>query len=50
MVFGSSGNGLYDIAGWALGIGILVFLVGIGLLVAGLVRSGAKKPTNLPPT
>jgi branched-chain amino acid transport system permease protein len=30
----------YTIAGWALGLGVLGFLVGIGVLVAGLVNSG----------
>lgn len=30
----------YAMAGWALGLGILGFLVGIGVLVAGLVKSG----------
>jgi len=30
----------YEMAGWAMGLGILGFLVGIGVLVAGLVKSG----------
>lgn len=30
----------YVMAGWALGLGILGFLIGIGVLVAGLVKSG----------
>ncbi|MBI3894337.1 MAG: hypothetical protein HY313_00250 [Acidobacteria bacterium] len=30
----------YVIAGWALGLGILGFLIGIGVLVAGLLKAG----------
>ncbi len=29
----------YALAGWAAGLGVLAFLIGIGLLIAGLVRS-----------
>lgn len=32
----------YSAAGWALGLGILGFLIGIGLLIAGLVKG--KQP------
>lgn len=38
MLFGSSSSGTYTMAGWAMGLGILAFLVGIGLLIAGLVQ------------
>lgn len=47
MLFG--GSTTYAMAGWVVGIGILAFLVGIGLLIAGLVRSGRNKPTDRPP-
>ena len=36
-LFGA-GDPTYSAAGWAIGIGILAFLVGIALLVGGLVR------------
>lgn len=39
----------YAMAGWALGLGVLAFLVGIALLIGGLVQSGRgmpKKPDN----
>lgn len=29
----------YEAAGWALGLGLLVFLIGVGVLVAGLMKS-----------
>ncbi len=49
-LFGGSNADTYSMAGWALGIGILAFLIGIGLLIAGLVRSGGNKPIDRPPT
>ena len=29
----------YSLAGWASGLGVLAFLIGIALLIAGLVQS-----------
>lgn len=40
----------YAIAGWALGLGVLAFLIGIALLIGGLVQGGRgtpKKPDNV---
>lgn len=48
MIFGG-GTSAYTIAGWAMGLGILAFLVGIGLLIAGLVKSGGSNPEDRPP-
>lgn len=47
MVFGG-GSSAYSIASWAMGLGFLAFLVGIGLLIAGLVKGNS--PTNPPST
>ena len=44
MIFGGSSSGTYTMAGWAMGLGILAFLVGIGLLIAGLVQTRGNKP------
>lgn len=33
---------VYSMAGWAVGLGILAFLIGIALLIAGLVQSSGK--------
>jgi ribosomal protein L37AE/L43A len=38
MIFGGVSQ-TYETAGWAIGLGILGFLVGIGVLIAGLVKS-----------
>ena len=35
--FGQS-DPLYALAGWAAGLGVLAFVIGIALLIAGLVR------------
>lgn len=36
-IFGSADQ-TYVLAGWALGLGVLAFLIGLALLIAGLVR------------
>jgi hypothetical protein len=41
MLFGG-GSQTYELAGWALGLGILGLLIGIGVLIAGLVKSGGS--------
>ena len=35
------GSQTYAAAGWALGLGILAFLIGVGALVAGFMRTGS---------
>jgi hypothetical protein len=40
------GSSPYAVAGWALGLGVLVFLVSIGMLVAGLVRPKRVAPSS----
>ena len=44
-VFGYD-NDNYVLAGWALGVGVLAFLIGIGLLIPGLIRQ-TKVQVNL---
>lgn len=34
----------YAVAGWALGLGVLAFLIGIALLIGGLVQVGRRTP------
>lgn len=36
----------YSFAGWCIGLGIVAFLVGLGLLIGGLVRQPAPPPTT----
>lgn len=45
MLFGGESS-TYSTAGWAMGLGVLAFLVGIGLLIAGLVQRGGSKTTE----
>jgi hypothetical protein len=45
-LFGRS-DPLYIFAGWELGLGILAFLIGIGLLVGGLVRPSVSRQGSL---
>jgi hypothetical protein len=40
--FFGTGSSDYELAGWAAGLGALGFLVGIGMLVAGLVRANPE--------
>ncbi len=40
------GSQTYTAAGWALGLGVLAFLISVGILVAGLVRPSSKKPAT----
>ena len=35
-------NTTYTMAGWAAGLGLLAFLTGLALLVAGIVRGGRQ--------
>jgi hypothetical protein len=35
----------YSVAGWAMGLGIPVFLIGLALLIAGLVRGRSTDST-----
>ena len=34
----------YAVAGWALGLGVLAFLIGIALLIGGLVQTSRGTP------
>lgn len=43
MGFFGGGSQTYAAAGWALGLGVLAFLIGIGTLVAGLMTNGNKR-------
>jgi hypothetical protein len=45
-MFGATPDPTYALAGWASGLGVLAFLVGIALLVGGLVQAnrGTQKP------
>lgn len=49
MLFGGAGAAAYTTAGWAMGLGILAFLVGIGLLIAALVQQGKGNQVGRPP-
>ncbi len=44
--FFGHGDPLYDLAGWASGLGVLAFLVGIALLISGLVQGGNPRPPS----
>jgi|GEM_PF-3918332 len=44
-LFGAS-DPVYSLAGWALGLGSLAFLIGIALLIAGLVRGKGHAESN----
>lgn len=44
-IFGGAST-TFTTAGWAMGLGVLAFLVGLGLLIAGLVQRGGRKPTD----
>lgn len=41
MIFGGASK-TYELAGWAFGLGVLGLLIGIGVLIAGLVKSGGS--------
>ena len=38
----------YTLAGWAAGLGVIGFLIGIALLIAGLIQSSTPAPATMP--
>ncbi len=44
-LFGAS-DPTYTLAGWALGLGVLAFLIGIALLIGGLSQSNRSTPKD----